>query len=210
VFQGAGVAAKNPIPPTIWSYNDAVQDYPYDPAKAKEMLAAAGVTNLKTNIWAMPVQRPYNPNARRMAEMIQADLAAIGVTAEIVTYDWPEYLKRSKAGEHETVLLGWTGDNGDPDNFLHVLLGCDAATDGTNRARWCNKEFDDLIIAAKRTADVAERTKLYEQAQVVFKREAPWFTVAHSVVFKPVRKEVVDFKISPFGAHIFYGVDIQE
>jgi len=210
VFQGAGVAAKNPIPPTIWSYNNAVQDYPYDPAKAKEMLAAAGVTNLKTNIWAMPVQRPYNPNARRMAEMIQADLAAIGVTAEIVTYDWPEYLKRSKAGEHETVLLGWTGDNGDPDNFLHVLLGCDAAVDGTNRARWCNKEFDDLIIAAKRTADVAERTRLYEQAQVVFKREAPWFTVAHSVVFKPVRKEVIDFKISPFGAHIFYGVDIQE
>jgi dipeptide transport system substrate-binding protein len=210
VFQGAGVAAKNPIPPTIWSYNDAVEDYPYDPAKAKEMLAAAGVTDLKTNIWAMPVQRPYNPNARRMAEMIQADLAAIGVTAEIVTYDWPEYLKRSKAGEHDTVLLGWTGDNGDPDNFLHVLLGCDAATDGTNRARWCNKEFDDLIIAAKRTADVAERTKLYEQAQVVFKREAPWFTVAHSVVFKPLRKEVIDFKISPFGAHIFYGVDISE
>ena len=210
VFQGAGVAAKNPIPPTIWSYNDAVQDYPYDPAKAKEMLAAAGVTNLKTNIWAMPVQRPYNPNARRMAEMIQADLAAIGVTAEIVTYDWPEYLKRSKAGEHETVLLGWTGDNGDPDNFLHVLLGCDAAKDGTNRARWCNKEFDDLIIAAKRTSDVAERTRLYEEAQVVFKREAPWFTVAHSVVFKPVRKEVIDFKISPFGHHDFYGVDIQE
>ena len=210
VFQGAGVAAKNPIPPTIWSYNDAVVDYPYDPAKAKEMLAAAGVTNLKTNIWAMPVQRPYNPNARRMAEMIQADLAAVGVEAEIVTYDWPEYLKRSKAGEHDTVLLGWTGDNGDPDNFLNVLLGCGAAKDGTNRARWCNKEFDDLVTKAAQTSDLAERTKLYEQAQVVFKREAPWFTVAHSVVYKPVRKEVIDFKISPFGHHDFYGVDIKE
>jgi dipeptide transport system substrate-binding protein len=158
----------------------------------------------------MPVQRPYTPTARRMAEMIQADLAAVGVEAEIVTYDWPEYLKRSKAGEHETVLLGWTGDNGDPDNFLNVLLGCDAAKDGTNRARWCNKEFNDLVTAAKRTSDIAERTKLYEQAQVVFKREAPWFTVAHSVVYKPVRKEVIDFKISPFGAHDFYGVDIKE
>ncbi len=208
VFQGAGVAAKNPIPPTIWSYNDAVQDYPYDPAKAKQMLADAGASGLKTNIWAMPVQRPYNPNARRMAEMIQADWAAVGVEAEIVTYDWPEYLKRSKAGEHDTVLLGWTGDNGDPDNFLHVLLGCDAATNGTNRARWCNKEFDDLIIAAKRTTDVAKRTELYEEAQVVFKREAPWVTVAHSVVFMPVRKEVEGYKISPLGAHIFYGVDL--
>jgi len=210
VFQGAGVAAKNPIPPTIWSYNNAVVDDPYDPEAAKKLLAEAGQAGLKTNIWAMPVQRPYNPNARRMAEMIQADWAAIGVEAEIVTFEWAEYLKRSKAGEHETLLLGWTGDNGDPDNFLHTLLGCDAAKDGTNRARWCNKEFDDLVVAAKRTADVAERTKLYEDAQVVFKREAPWVTIAHSVVFKPVRKEVIDFKISPFGAHIFYGVDIKE
>ena len=67
------------------------------------------------------------------------------------------------------VLLGWTGDNGDPDNFLAVLLGCDAVG-SNNRAQWCNKEFDDLIQKAKVTADQAERTKLYEQAQVVFKQ----------------------------------------
>ena len=208
VFQGAGKAAKNPIPPTIWSYNEATQDYPYDPAKAKAMLAEAGVTNLKTNIWAMPVQRPYNPNARRMAELIQADWAKVGVEAEIVTFEWGEYLKRSKEGEHDTVLLGWTGDNGDPDNFLYVLLSCDAAS-GANRARWCYKPFDDLLRQAKQISDVDERTKLYEKAQMVFKEEAPWVTIAHSVVFKPVRKEVVDFRIDPFGGHVFYGVDLQ-
>ena len=209
VFQGAGSIAKNPIPPTIWSYNDAVQDYPYDPEKAKAMLEEAGVTDLKTNIWAMPVQRPYNPNAKRMAELIQADWAAIGVEAEIVSFEWGEYLKRSKEGEHDTVLLGWTGDNGDPDNFLYVLLGCAAADDGTNRARWCYQPFDDLLLQAKQVSDVAERTKLYEEAQVIFKEEAPWVTIAHSIVFKPVRKEVVGFKIDPFGGHIFYGVDIE-
>jgi len=209
VFQGAGKAAKNPIPPTIWSYNDGVKDYPYDPAAAKALLAEAGVTNLKTNIWAMPVQRPYNPNARRMAELIQADWAKVGVEAEIVSFEWGEYLKRSKLGEHDTVLLGWTGDNGDPDNFLYVLLGCEAAKNSANRARWCFKPFEDLLLAAKATADVAERTKLYEQAQVVFKEEAPWVTIAHSVVFKPVRKEVIDFRIDPFGGHVFYGVDLK-
>src|SRR3546814_10433309 len=72
VFQGAGKVAKNPIPPTIWSYNDAVKDDPYDPVAAKKLPEEAGVTNLKTSVWAMPVQRPYNPNARRMAELIQA------------------------------------------------------------------------------------------------------------------------------------------
>ncbi len=209
VFQGAGKAAKNPIPPTIWSYNDAVQDYPYDPAAAKKLLAKAGVSGLKTNIWAMPVQRPYNPNARRMAELIQADWAKVGVDAKIVSFEWGEYLKRSKKGEHDTVLLGWTGDNGDPDNFLFVLLGCEAAKDSANRARWCHQPFEDLLLAAKATADVAERTKLYEKAQVIFKEEAPWVTIAHSIVFKPVRKEVVDFRIDPFGGHVFYGVDLK-
>lgn len=211
VFQGAGVAATNPIPPTIWSYNETIEDYAYDPDAARALLAEAGFPDgFKTNIWAMPVQRPYNPNARRMAEVIQADWAEIGVEAEIVSFEWGEYLSRSKNGEHETVLLGWTGDNGDPDNFLAVLLGCEAANDGTNRARWCHQPFEDLIQAAKLTADVEERTELYRQAQVVFKEEAPWVTTAHSVVFEPIRNEVLNYKIDPFGGHIFYGVDIEE
>ena len=129
--------------------------------------------------------------------------------ADIVSYEWGEYLKRSKLGEHDTVLLGWTGDNGDPDNFLFVLLGCEAAKDSANRARWCHKPFDDLLVEAKQVSDVAERTKMYELAQVIFKEEAPWVTIAHSVVFKPVRKEVVDFRIDPFGGHVFYGVDLK-
>lgn len=210
VFQGAGKVAKNPIPPTIWSYNDSVADYPYDPAKAKALLAKAGFPNgFSTDIWAMPVQRPYNPNARRMAEIIQADWAKIGVKAKIVTYEWGEYLKRSATGEHQTLLLGWTGDNGDPDNFLHVLLGCSAAKSGPNRARWCYKPFDDLLLAAKLTSDKAKRTDLYKKAQVIFKDQAPWVTIAHSIVFMPVRKNVVGYKIDPFGGHIFYGVDLK-
>ena len=209
VVQGAGKVAKNPIPPTIWSYNEAVKDDPYDPEAAMKMLEAEGVKGLKMNIWAMPVQRPYNPNARRMAELIQADFAKVGVEAEIVSYEWGEYLKRSKDKNRDgAVLLGWTGDNGDPDNFLAVLLGCDAVG-GANRAMWCHQPFEDLIQKAKVVSDTDERTKLYEQAQLIFKEQAPWATIAHSIVFKPLRKEVVDFKIDPFGGHVFYGVDLK-
>ncbi|WP_350333533.1 ABC transporter substrate-binding protein [Coralliovum pocilloporae] len=209
VFQGAGKVAKNPIPPTIWSYNEKTVDDAYDPEAAKKMLADAGVSGLKTKIWAMPVQRPYNPNARRMAELIQADWAKVGVEAEIVSYEWGEYLKRSKDEDRDgAVLLGWTGDNGDPDNFLAVLLGC-SGVGGSNRAQWCHQPFEDLIQKAKQVSDQAERVKLYEKAQLVFKEQAPWNTIAHSVVFKPVRNEVVDFRIDPFGGHIFYGVDLK-
>ncbi|MEZ5868081.1 MAG: ABC transporter substrate-binding protein [Defluviimonas denitrificans] len=210
VFQGSGKIAKNPIPPTMWSYNDAVVDDAYDPEAAKAMLEAEGVKDLSMKVWAMPVQRPYNPNARRMAELIQSDFAKVGVNVEIVSYEWGEYLDRSKAEDRDgAVLLGWTGDNGDPDNFLAVLLGCDGVG-GSNRAQWCYQPFEDLIQKAKVTSDMAERTKLYEEAQVAFKEQAPWATIAHSVVFMPVRKEVTGYKVHPLGGHIFYGVDIAE
>jgi dipeptide transport system substrate-binding protein len=213
VYLSSGVAAKNPIPPSLWSYNDTVKDDPFDPAAAKRLLAEAGYPNgMETDLWAMPVQRPYNPNAKRIAELMQADLAKIGVKAEIKSFEWGEYRKRLQAGEHQMGMLGWTGDNGDPDNFLHTLLGCDSAksASGANIAKFCHKPFDDLVMQAKTVSDQAERSKLYEQAQVIFKEQAPWFTIAHAVQLKPMRKSVIDFKLSPFGRHIFYGVDIKE
>ncbi|HEX6013192.1 MAG TPA: ABC transporter substrate-binding protein [Geminicoccaceae bacterium] len=210
VFQGSGMVAKNPIPPAQWSYNDNVKDYPYDPEPAKKLLAEAGYPDgFETDLWAMPVARPYNPNARRMAEMLQTDFAAVGVKADIVSYEWGEYMRRSQAGEHEMLLLGWTSDNGDPDNMLNVLLGCAAAKDGANRARWCHKPYDDLMIEAKVATSVAERTRLYEEAQLIAKEEAPWIPIAHSIVFVPVRKEVVNYKVDPFGAQYYHQVDLR-
>jgi dipeptide transport system substrate-binding protein len=210
VFDGNATAAINPIPPTIWSYNTSIVDDEYNPEEAKRLLAEAGVENLSMKVWAMPVSRPYNPDARRMAELIQADYAAIGVTAEIVSMEWGEYLAQSLLPDRDgAVLLGWTGDNGDPDNFLAVLLGCDAVG-SANRAQWCNEEFDALIQKAKVTSDQAERTALYEEAQVVFKREAPWLTVAHSVVFMPMSTKVTGYVMDPKGTHAFDGVDITE
>ncbi|MCW4630378.1 MULTISPECIES: ABC transporter substrate-binding protein [Marinomonas] len=206
VFQGAGKAAKNPIPPTMWSYNKNIVDYPYDPAKAKQLLKEAGLSEgFETTLWAMPVSRPYNPNARRMAEIIQEDWANVGVKAKIVTFEWGEYLKRAKAGEAGTLLIGWTGDNGDPDNFLYTLLSCDAVGGG-NYSQWCNKEFDDLLIKAKRSSDIAQRTKYYEEAQELFHKEVPWMPIANSVVYVPVRKDVKGFKIDPLGGFYFYNV----
>ena len=210
VFQGAGKAAKNPIPPTMWSYNNDTVDDPYDPEAARKMLADAGVTGLKMKIWAMPVQRPYNPDARKMAELIQADFAKVGVEAEIVSYEWGEYLERSKAKDRDgALLLGWTGDNGDPDNFLAVLLGC-SAVGGSNRAQWCHQPFEDLIQKAKILPTNEARTPVYMEAQKVFKEQAPWATIAHSVVFMPMSTKVMNYKMDPLGSHRFDGVDIAE
>jgi dipeptide transport system substrate-binding protein len=211
VYLSTGVPAVNPIPPTQWSYNKSIKDDAFDPAAAKKALAAAGYPNgFTTDLWAMPVSRPYNPNAKRIAELMQADLAKIGVKAEIKSFEWGEYRKRMQSGEHQLGMMGWTGDNGDPDNFLNNLLGCDSAkANGSNVAKFCYAPFEELTKKAKVTSNPAERTKLYEKAQVIFKEQAPWFTIAHAVQIKPVRKEVIDFKLSPFGRHTFYGVDMK-
>jgi dipeptide transport system substrate-binding protein len=209
VYQGAGQVAVNPIPPTMWSYDKGVKDYGYDPAKAKELLAKAGLPNgFETKLWALPVQRPYNPNGAQMAEMVQADLAKVGIKTTIVKYEWGEYLKRAKAGESDIGMFGWTGDNGDPDNFLASLLSC-TAVGGSNYAQWCDKEYDGLVTQGKQTSNVAERTRLYEKAQQVFKREAVWVPIAHSVVYQPMRNNVEGYKMSPFGSVQFYGVSLK-
>ncbi|HDR0611720.1 ABC transporter substrate-binding protein [Pasteurella multocida] len=211
VYQGAGQVAKNPIPPTMWSYNDEVKDYAYDLEKAKALLKEAGFENgFETDLWAMPVSRPYNPNARRMAELVQADWEKVGVKAKIVSYEWGEYLKRMRAGDHQTGMMGWTGDNGDPDNFLNTLLSCAAVESGSNYANFCHKEFNDLVTKAAQVTDPAERTALYQQAQLVFKEQAPWITIAHSTTYFPVRKEVKGYVIDPFGLHNFYAVELEK
>ncbi len=211
VYQGAGQPAKNLIPPTLWSYDDAVQDYPHDPDAAKKLLAEAGFPDgFDTDLWAMPVQRPYNPDARRIGELMQADLMKVGVRARIVTYEWGEYRKRIQAGEHQMAEFGWTGDNGDPDNFFTPLASCAAARiGGGSTSKWCNKDFDALIQKAATLPDQAERAKLYEQAQVIMHEEAPFFLIAHSVAYQPMRKEVTGYTMSPLGRHSFDQVDLE-
>ncbi len=210
VFHGAGQPAKNLLPPTQWGSNAQLEDYPYSPERAKQLLQEAGLgQGFDIDLWAMPVQRPYNPNAKRMAEMIQADWAKIGVRAKIVTFEWGEYLQRIKNGEHQTALMGWTTANGDPDNFFGPLFTC-ASLGGSNSAKWCYKPFDQLILQAREENDHAKRVAMYQQAQVMMHDQMPALMIAHSTIFEPVRKEVKGYEIDPFGKHIFKQVSLEK
>ena len=209
VFLGNGEKAKTLIPRTMWSYNDAIADYPYDPAKAREMLAKAGVEKFDIDLWYQPVQRPYNPNGKRIGEMMQADLAKVGVTAKLVTFEWGEYRKRAQGGEHMTAQLGWTGDNGDPDNFF-FLDSCNGGKPISNNIpKWCNEEFNNLLAKARLVTDQAARAKMYERMQEIEHEEAPELLVAHSIVSEAMSAKVEGYKQSPLGTHAFEGVDVK-
>ena len=204
IYLGNAQVAKNPMPPTIWSYNTDVQDYDYNVDKAKELLKEAGFENgFETDLWTLPVSRPYIPSGKQLGEMMQADLKAAGINANLISYDWPTYLAKSKNGEHKMLQLGWTGDNGDPDNFLYTLLSCAAKEGGSNRAGWCFEPFEKLVKAAKEATDINTRTSNYMQAQVVFKQQAPWVTIAHSTVYRALRNNVKNYKMEPLGRDIF-------
>ncbi|TFZ33178.1 ABC transporter substrate-binding protein, partial [Pseudomonas syringae] len=144
-----------------------------DLTKAKQLLKEAGVApGTKIDLWAMTVQRASNPNARMSAQMIQSDWEKIGIKANIVSYEWGEYIKRAKAGEHDAMIYGWTGDNGDTDNWLGVLYSC-AAAKGSNYPKWCDPAYDKPVQQAKLTSTRTQRINPYKHAQHLSKPPVP-------------------------------------
>jgi len=201
VFMGSGTVAKSPIPPGMLGYDKNLPDYEYNPQKARQLLKQAGLEKgFETNIWSMPVQRPYNPNSRRIAEMIQSDWANVGVKAKIISFEWGEYLAGMRRAEHASALFGWMSDNGDPDNFANTLLGCNSIASGANVARWCDKQYNSLVVKANSVSDPAERAKLYTQAQEIFYQQAPWIALANGKTFYATRSNVVGYHVSLSGS----------
>jgi peptide/nickel transport system substrate-binding protein len=208
-YAGAAEPAKNPMPPVVAGYNDEVQDYEYNPEKAKQLLAEAGYPDgFEMELWAMPVARPYMPDGKKVAEAIQANFAAIGVKAKIVSYEWGTYLDKARLGEADSFLLGWTGDNGDADNFLYVLLDQDSIG-SNNYTYYKNPKVHDLLIKAQSTVDQAEREKLYKEAQVIIKEDAPWIPLVHSQPALAGRADIANFLPHPTGSDLLSNVEFK-
>jgi len=200
VYFGQAEEANSVLPPNSWAYRKQSQGQSFNPDKAKELLRQAGYPDgFSIDIWAMPVQRLYNPNAQKMAELIQADLRAIGVKARIVSYEWNTFRRKLRQGEHDSVLIGWTADNADPDNFLRPLLSCAAAVSGSNRANWCDEHFDQFIAGAVQTTDVAQRRSYYLAAQQYLQQQMPLMPIAHSKRFQVKNSSVQGVNINPYG-----------
>ena len=200
VYFGHATAANSVLPPTSWAYNPNLSTQQFDPTRARQLLAEAGYADgFSMDIWAMPVQRLYNPNALKMAELMQADLAQIGVRASIVSYEWNSFRRKLGANEHDSVLIGWSADNADPDNFFRPLLSCSAAQTGTNRANWCDENFDRLIAQALLTADQKQRRSYYMAAQQYLSEQMPLLPIAHSQRFQAINSSIRGIQINPYG-----------
>ncbi len=204
VFENGAEAANGPFPPNTWSYAKDLPGYAYDPQKARNLLAQAGLAEgFKTTLWTRPTGSVLNPNPGLGAQLLQADLAKIGITAEIRVIEWGELIRRAKAGEHDLLFMGWAGDNGDPDNFLTPQFACASLESGLNFARYCDPALDKLISDGKTRSDQAERSALYQQAQQIIQAQALWLPLAHPTAFALARKNVDGYAVSPFGRQDF-------
>lgn len=207
IYFNSASRARSLIPPSSWAYNSNIKEVSYNPIKAKELLNQANIpAGFKMTLWAMPVVRAYNPNAKRMAQLIKNYLAAVDVDVTVVTYDWHAFRDKLSQGEHDSVLIGWSADNGDPDNFYRPLLSCEAIPSGTNRAMWCNTEFNALINAAIRIPDVDLRASLYAKANNIIAHDIPLVPIAHANRYQVKAHSIKGLSINPYGSIRFENV----
>ncbi|SOC00171.1 peptide/nickel transport system substrate-binding protein/oligopeptide transport system substrate-binding protein [Ureibacillus xyleni] len=207
-FEGRAEVAVNPMPSSIFGYNDEITGYEYNPEKAKELLAEAGYDGKEIELWAMPVPRPYMPDGQKVAEAIQKNLADVGIPSKIVTFEWATYLEKAKNGEADAFLLGWTGDNGDADNFLYALLDKDNIG-SNNYSYYSNDAVHDLLITAQSDLDEEKREQLYKEAQVLIHEDAPWVPLVHSIPLLAAKKGVTDYVPHQTGSESLINVSIQ-
>ncbi len=200
IYSGKAEIAKSLLQSGSWAFDPKTVVQEYSIAKAKVLLKEAGFEEgFEMDIWAMNIQRPYNPNALTMAKLIQADLKEIGVKVNIVSYEWATFLQRIRKGEHQSVLLGWTADHPDPDNFFTSLLSCASVGTGSNSTLWCDKAFDELLQKSLKTSNIKRRKKYYSQAMAIIAQEIPLLPLAHSKRYQARANTVQGDIMSSFG-----------
>lgn len=210
VYFDSAARAKSLLPAASWAYQNDAEDTAYNPIMARQLLDEAGIEpGFTMTIWAMPIERAYNPNAAKMAELIQRYLNEVDINVNIVTYDWSTFRRHLREGLHDSVLIGWSADNGDPDNFYRPLLSCEAMTSGTNRAMWCNERYDRLLNLALETDNLAQRKAIYEQVNHLLYKELPIVPIAHAYRYQAYRNELKGMQINPYGGIRFGGVTKQ-
>lgn len=210
-FGDTAQVATNAYPPTVPFWREATEPYAYDPDEARRLLEEAGYADgFDMELWFMPIPRPYMPDGRGVAQAMQRDLEEVGINAKLVTREWGTYLEETSRGTHDACILGWTGDNGDPDNFLNVLLSSRSATpeDALNVAYYKNPDLDKILDQGATTIDENERRRLYEEAQVIVHDDVPWVVIEYAEPPLGYQKGVTGVTPNPTGSEAFNPVEL--
>lgn len=209
LYRGYGDAAASPLPPCLWGTDPSLKPRSPDLARAKMLLAQAGhAEGFKTTLVFGNNPRPYLPEPKKCALYIKSALRKIGIDATLEEMEWGAYLEHTKYGKHDMCLLGWNGDNGDPDNFLDVLLSsAKAEIPAMNLSFYKNVEVDAWLREAQKVADIEARTALYQKALRRIYKDVPMLPLGHARQLALVRRGVSGFRLHPNGVRAMPRLD---
>ena len=233
-FGAYGEVAKNLLPPLILGHNDDIEDWAYDPELSKQLLAEAGFPDglsevtiaedindaegnpvftagqiIPLRLYYMPVTRFYFPSPKEIGEAMAADLAAAGINVELyLEGDWPTYLASRREGKLAGLyMLGWGGDNGDPDNFTGYFFS--GGAEPIQREGWYqNAELADLLYQALVNPDRAAREEMYKQAEQIMHDDVARIWLGHNNTPLIFSAKVSGYQAQPVGADYYEGVVI--
>ena len=210
IYYGTAETAASILPRASWAYDNDAKITAYDPAKSKAQLEALGVKDLTLQLWVPTSSQAWNPSPLKTAELIQADLAQVGVTVVIVPVEGRFQEARLMDMNHDLTLAGWATDSNDPDSFFRPLLSCAAIRSQSNVAQWCNREFDEVLQKALSSQQLASRIEAYDEAQRILAEALPVLPLASSLRLQASRYDIKGLVLSPFGNASFAGVSRDE
>ena len=198
VLKSTGSTSAGPVLPGTWGADAGLKPYPYDPARAKKLLAEAGFPNgFTTTLW-VPESGSGMQSPVAMSTVIQSNLKAVGINVALQTFEWGAFIAKLRSKEQELFALSWMAGNEDPDMVMYPLLHSSQWTPGgPNRAMYRNEKFDDLLHQARLTTDEKQRAELYRQAQRILHEDPPWIFIDHEIQTAAHSKRVQGFKLHP-------------
>ncbi|MEO8289377.1 MAG: ABC transporter substrate-binding protein [Gaiellaceae bacterium] len=208
-YAGRGEVANEFMPPEVVGYADDVTEYTFDPEKSKQLLQDAGLTlPVKITFWyPSDVSRPYMPDPKRNFEAFKASLEQSGFKVTAKTAPWsPDYLGQVDEGNTQLYLLGWTGDFGDPDNFIGTFFQSPQKAWGTTTHP--NNEVTDLLDQAESETDLAAREGLYQDANRAIMDWLPGVPYVHTKPALAFAADVQGYQPSPVSLESFAPVTI--
>jgi len=194
--------ANSVMPHFMAPYDVDIVQTAFDPDAAKAKLEEKNVKNITIMCYSNP--RPYNPRGGQvLAETIQGYLQKVGVTADIISYSWTDYKSKLQTDHFDLCFYGWTGDNGDPDNFMNLLADSNWSM---NVSRWDDAEYKALIKKGLETPEGADRDAVYKQCEEMVAAKQPWLVISHSKNLIGMHPDVKEFFYHPTGSVFMKGV----
>jgi len=197
-LRAEATVAKGVFPPGLAAFNPDLQGYPYDPDRAKALLAQAGYGGGLPGEYLMDIRD--NREQMERAEMIIADCRKVGMVLRANPLPWREMLERSYDGQALLSIRGWSSDNGDPDNFLYPLFHSKNWGRPGNTSFYKSQKVDEMLVRALAVRNPVERLNFYREIEQIVVDDAPWVFLYHSMKYTATNPYVHGYRIRPMGA----------